>query len=133
MPIIYLAGPLVDWALVLTSFGSSQGCDFVASNASAHGYPSIWVLATVYVDKVLMVQVDPQQIIVIYSCLNQRHFVSFVYASVLYKSQRAFGKILSDPYLLINNLWTMVKDFSALIGAHEKVGLRLFCISCREF
>lgn len=110
-------------SLISNNFWHSIVLKHITSNVRQNKSPNLWLFARETSNDISIVCVDLQQMITVeFSMLNARHRITFVYASVFYQVRRQLWNSILSIYANWNDPYLVIRDFNAVLGAHEKTG-----------
>ena len=131
--VLCLAEPMVHIETIPTSFWRTLNLQLVGTNIREDSIPSIWIFAKFNIDSFSIISNDSQQVTVNFTILDVIQSITFVYANVSYIRRRSLWDSLHQVYSNMAHPWSIMGDFNAVMGAHEKTGPPPQPISCREF
>jgi hypothetical protein len=120
--LVCIAEPMVDFSSISSGFWSSLGLHLVGMNDRGGLIPTIWVFACASFPEVQIVHCHDQHLTVSLSIDSRVHWYTFVYASTSTVVRRSLWQSLRDMVSLVSSSWLVVRDFNAVLGAHEALG-----------
>ncbi|WCJ43864.1 hypothetical protein M5689_024573 [Euphorbia peplus] len=128
-----LAEPMVDFSSILISLWNSLNLTPIATNIGSPA--SIWVFCNrnVQTQNIVQVITNAQHITLDVNISTTTYRFSFVYGKVSHVERCFLWSDLSNSAGNFTGPWSIMGDFNAMRGAHEKTGGPPLNISCREF